>query len=67
MEIGNQMQNNKIETNSELNMMIVAFDRLKFLSKLLAANTVIPFTTVRGPLYLHVPTFGEYISCPMIC
>ena len=37
MQIGNQMQNHKIETNSELIYEDEAFDRLYFLSKLQAA------------------------------
>ena len=39
MEIGNQMQNHKNETNSELiyDMKMEAINRLKFLSKLKAA------------------------------
>ena len=52
MEIGNQMQNHKIETNSELilYMKMEAFDWLHFFQNYRQRYTVISITTVRGPL-----------------
>ena len=62
IEIGNQMQNHKIETNSEL-----IYERWKHLTDLNFKQnyrqryTVIPITTVRGPLLPGLVTEGKCI------
>ena len=63
MDIGNQMQNHKIETNSKL-MHLIYFN---FYQNYRQPYTVIPITTVRGPLeiFFFFATSLEVIYGPV--
>ena len=67
MEIGNQMQNHRIETNSKL-----IYEDGNFWSTLFYYQnnrqryTVIPITTVRGPLSCDFASGSKITSCNKI-